>query len=73
MSALDDRRQSAREAFRDANEMLADPIDEAIETATRVRINHDVMVAFLTAPDDPDDIAGPLASAFRAAGFEVEE
>lgn len=47
---------------------------EAIETATRVRIDHGVIMAFMTAPgDDPDDIAGPLRAAFRAAGFEVEQ
>lgn len=73
MSALDDRRQSAREAYHDEAGFTREPIEVAIETATRVRIDHDVMVAFLTAPDDPDDIAGPLAAAFRAAGFEVEE
>lgn len=48
-------------------------MDNVLKEAMRVRITPEVMQAFLTAPDDPEDIAGPLAAAFRAAGFEVME
>jgi hypothetical protein len=81
--ALDERRQRAREAGLDAySDVLAVPlaseralhaIDDAVETATRVQVTHEIVMAFLQAPDNPDDITGPLRAAFRAAGFEVEQ
>ncbi|MET0417855.1 MAG: hypothetical protein ABW022_17745 [Actinoplanes sp.] len=83
MSALDDRRQSAREAFHDArNEAAVEPVhyglEEAIETATRVNISDDMIEQAMM--DTCHDGAGPsaakvrrlLVDAFRAAGFEVE-
>jgi hypothetical protein len=80
-SPLAERRQRAREAFHDASPVMdSDIIDqvhgaaeEAIETATRVRVTPEIIQAFVEAPDDPEDIAGPIEAAFRAAGFEVEE
>lgn len=48
-------------------------IGKAIENAMEVKITHEVIMAFLGAPDDPEDISGPLAAAFRAAGFRVVE
>ncbi len=45
----------------------------AVESATRVEITHDVIVAFMTTEGSPDDIDAPLRAAFRAAGFEVME
>ena len=75
MTELDDRRQQAREAFYDTlQDGRVDSFNEAIETATRVRITPEIAEAFLTAPgDDPEDIWEPLRVAFRAAGFEVED
>jgi len=84
-SPLDDRRQRAREAYYDRYSLgdhiggsaRKEAVRECVETATRVQITHEVILAFIEAPDppesDPDDIAGPLRAAFRAAGFEVEE
>jgi hypothetical protein len=85
MSALEDRRQAAREA---AHDEIGDgctlrsdayrAIESAIETATRVRITPEIMNAFNMeaiksyeeAGGDPD--AAGLRAAFLAAGFEVE-
>jgi hypothetical protein len=84
MSELDDRRQRAREAYYDRYE-LGDNIGgsarkaavrECIETATRVRIDDDVMRAaseFSAAPEYDKGLYRMLAAAFRAAGFEVED
>jgi hypothetical protein len=83
MSALDDRRQNAREAFHDtfAGEYntTSDALDEAIETATRVDITEDMItttfrtVEYLTrVPLTAWAIRHLLVDAFRAAGFEVE-
>jgi len=70
MTALDDRRQRAREAFWDAYgpSDQGTPLDVAIEAATRVRITPEVIRAFNT----PNETVAGLAAAFRAAGFEVE-
>lgn len=73
MSALEERRQRAREAGWDAaspDDYTEIPdIDVAIETATRVRITDEVMTAFARTPGQLEDA---LAAAFRAAGFIVE-
>lgn len=87
VSALDGRRQRAREAGqdrydpdRDGGAIFAACLDDAIETATRVQITPEVLAAARAAwraargswTEDP----GPrewVAAAFRAAGFEVEE
>lgn len=86
-AGLADRRQRAREAFWDR---LAPPpiaangtggvtecLDEAIETATRVRLTREIFDAFFAVkpsgdPDNPN-WREPIAAAFRAAGFEIEE
>lgn len=82
MSLIDplaDRRQRVLEAYYDRCDPVAaergytPALTDAIETATRVRVDHEVLMAFIQAPDDREDIAGPLRAAFRAAGFEVEE
>ena len=83
--ALADRRQRAREAYYDRY-ALGDNIGgsarkaavrECIETATRVKLTREIFDAFFAAgpagdPDNPD-WREPLAAAFRAAGFEIEE
>lgn len=82
---LHDRRQRACEAFADschvpyANADTIDEvhaaIDEAIETATRVRITPDIMYA-CREPSGyllPSIIRDILQAAFSAAGFEVED
>lgn len=75
MTAVDDRRQAAREAGQDTASVSAvavNAIDAAIETATRVQITSEIIAAakptvpWLTEKER-------LARAFRAAGFEVEE
>lgn len=82
-SPIDARRQRAREAGLDAaaddgSEFdWGDKLDAAIETATRVRIDDEIVRAALEAVS-----AGPAAfgryhtavkAAFKAAGFEVEQ
>lgn len=77
MSALDDRRQIAREAYWDADGAdRAASCDAAIETATRVQISEDIIAAageFAAAPGSTKGVYRMLATAFRAAGFEVVE
>lgn len=86
-----DRRQRAREAFDDVwskpgrdllgpgsgwAERLQHAREEAIETATRVKITEDVIAAAVEVGDLTQGTKGAwrtLAAAFRAAGFEVEE
>lgn len=78
MSALDERRQRAREAAYDApNGPASGDIEPAIETATRVRITPEIITATLRSVD-ASPTAAPryriaVTAAFRAAGFEVEE
>lgn len=100
MSALEERRQRAREAFDDrwsvtggadisgtatwANR-LQQAREEAIETATRVRITPEIITAaragWLVAATEHaswTEEPGPreygrLKAAFEAAGFEVEQ
>jgi hypothetical protein len=73
MSALDDRRQAAREAAFDAATIPDGPhwVDVAIETATRVRITDEIVAATGIVPKDL--ALAVLTIAFRAAGFETEE
>ena len=79
VAALTDRRQIAREAFYDRCDtggMVNTAINEAIETATRVRITEDVIAAAVEVGDLTQGTkvaCRTLAAAFRAAGFEVEE
>lgn len=75
MSALEERRQRANETFwnHEPHGTMA-AVDDAIQVATRVQMTHEIVLAFIQAPDtgaDHDDIAGPLRAAFEAAGFEV--
>ena len=82
MSAAEERRQRAREAFADASPAIdADAIDQvhaaaegAIETASRVRVTQEVVRAAIVARDDNgwDNMVKAVEAAFRAAGFEVE-
>lgn len=86
------KREEVRQAFLDATvevhetpaegDMLTvlDATRDMLEAATTVKITHDVVMAFIEAPDNSagyevlaDDIAGPLRAAFEAAGFEVVE
>jgi hypothetical protein len=76
---LDDRRQRAREAYYDGVSLPEshepEQLEAAIETATRVRVDDDVVRAF----DDDSDCScvqcrrDALVAAFTAAGFEVEQ
>lgn len=84
-----DRREQAREAYRDARRRLPritdtrmPAIDAAIETATYVLVDKGVCAAAWqahearTAPmEGPGDpeFIAVLIAAFKAAGFEVEE
>lgn len=72
---LADRRQRAREAFQDASGLGDNgwhANDLAIETATRVRVDDEIMHAYRMAVLHDGANAGVIA-AFRAAGFEVED
>ena len=75
--ALADRRMSAREAYWDNRQFAeAAALDEAIETATRVRVTEEIVEAAQNAFPvlrDVDEGRIMLAAAFRAAGFEVVE
>lgn len=80
LSALDERRQRAREAALDTSGgVLFDGIDEAIETATRVKITPEIIEAarlgWASARGNWDSEpreTSRLIAAFRTAGFEVE-
>lgn len=83
-AARADRRQRAREAYYDSTagsggqEGSAIALEDAIETATRVRITPEIEAAYVAAAYGVHDqvtaaIVPGLAAAFRAAGFEVEE
>jgi hypothetical protein len=81
VSALEERRRSAREAYHDArariNTITGMPaVEEAIESATRVEITKDITDAARQASgygwDIPDHAYySVIEAAFRAAGFEV--
>jgi hypothetical protein len=75
--ALVGRRQRAREAYWDTREgSEVSAVETAIETATRVRIDEEMIAAaaeFAAAPGSAKGVYRMLAAAFRAAGFEVEE
>ena len=78
---LADRRQRAREAYHDGLANIdtttgMPAVEDAIETATRVRIDDSIIDAaqnvgapFLNEHEARDVIA----AAFRAAGFEIEK
>lgn len=80
-SELHDRRQRAIEAYHDTYTPDFNPLEQAIETATRVRIDKAVLTAAWAAyekrsgpmegADDPD-FEYVLVAAFDAAGFEIE-
>jgi hypothetical protein len=75
MTALDDRRQNAREAFWDdwGGEVMpgsAESFDVAIEVATRVQITPELLATMDPALGNRER---RLKAAFRAAGFEVVE
>jgi hypothetical protein len=76
--ALNDRRQRAREAGQDARSgqwSTTQAIEQAIETATRVRIDREIEWAARGAFEDHygGSVRPIIVAAFRAAGFEVEE
>lgn len=78
MDAIEERRQRAREAGCDAIESGGQlppgrVLEEAIETATRVTITLEIMIAA-----ECENVFGPVSveavrAAFMAAGFEVVE
>lgn len=81
MSALEERRQRAREAFWDASAGLMsgarDGVESCIETATRVRITVEAVVAFEAQEqgrccDCGSNTRHGLSAALRELGFEVE-
>lgn len=72
MSALENRRQNAREAYwdnREGAEVAA--IEEAIGAATRVRITPEIIAATGLKPELA--ARAVLMAGFEAAGFEVVE
>lgn len=79
MNPLNDRRQRALEAGLDAIDATnirsehAHGIAEAIEVATRVKITGDLVDAVRTPWMTETEMREALATAFRAAGFEVIE
>jgi hypothetical protein len=77
MSALEDRRQAAREAYHDAPGGHATypetRLDIAIETATRVRITPEIIDAATRAARGSWTLGRAVRAAFEAAGFEVEQ
>jgi hypothetical protein len=85
MSRLEERVQRAREAFHDASPVMdGDIIDQvhgaaeaAIETATRVRVDEEIVTAARTAYGNGDRhwvaLSRAIEAAFVAAGFEVEK
>lgn len=82
-AAINDRRMRATETGQDTlrTPVLFEPaescalraIDAAVETATRVRITPEIVLAFTDYPGHWPAIEAPLRAAFEAAGFEVEE
>lgn len=79
MSALEERRQRAREAGWDAivDVGAREALDVATETATRVRITRETIEAARVAGDFELDrlnqIDSALITALTELGFEVEE
>lgn len=82
MTALEDRRQTAREAYHDAMARIdtvtgMPAVEEAIETATRVRITQEVAETACAAAGmgvgNVERMIPIIEAAFVAAGFEVEE
>ena len=78
VSKIEERRQRAREAFADAlesGERFTAASEEAIETATRVKITDDAEQAAIEAYG-AQQITGSMYAAIAAAlaelGFEVE-
>ena len=78
VSAVEERRQRAREAFWDASHAtpnVGTALDRGITAATRVKVTQEVVRAALVARDDNrwGNMAKAVEAAFRAAGFEVEQ
>ncbi len=80
MSALEERRQRAREAAQDAapgNGTVVDAAEAAIEAATRVRITRGAIEAARVAGDFELDrlnqVDAALIAALAELGFEVEQ
>lgn len=78
MSAIEERRQQARQAAYDITDGQRDPsviIDEAIEVATQVRITDSLIndLADVTFAGGFLTRRALVAAAFEAAGFEVME
>jgi len=78
MTALDDRRQNAREAGWDAivDVGAREALEVAIETATRVQITDEIVERMRVAVDSwtwREDTEALARAAFEAAGFEVVE
>lgn len=80
MSALGDRRQTAREAFWDCDDVsMGAGTEAAIEVATRVRITPEIIEStplpvgrFGSEEWIREQRENLLRAAFAAAGFEVE-
>lgn len=79
MSEIEDRRQRAREAAEDGpydDHYTWGDIENAIETATCVRITPEAIEAFdveRNGSTDAGNIPAGLAAALTALGFEVEQ
>ncbi len=79
MSAIEDRREAACDAFYDTPGCVSDPdsaLTPAIESATRVRITEELIEIFdveRNGSTAAGDIRAGLTAVFLAAGFEVVE
>lgn len=87
LEARAERAQRAREAgldayadavaVPDAQDRVSSALDDAIETATRVRVDADITHAARAAGDQPPittrELKSMIEAAFAAAGFEVEQ
>lgn len=78
MSEIEDRRQRAREVYWDVLGTRSAEVaaQEAIETATRVKITDEMIQVFrrnMKPTASADYITEKLATFFTAAGFEVEQ
>jgi hypothetical protein len=79
VSELEDRRQRAREAFYDMQEVSDSDaaLEQAIETATRVKVDNALVQAYRPGIEPGSvmwhRVRNRLYRVFEAAGFEVEK
>jgi hypothetical protein len=70
---IEERRQRAREAFHDAPGLSQEArLQGAVETATRVRVTHEVLAVMIDVERSTGSRRRALEAALGALGFEVE-